>query len=120
MRIEIPHETERLGAVLIHNVQKVFELDTGLSKLTDEPTSVMQRICYEELFEIEKQMTIVIPMRNERIKLVEGVLCGIPNQCLTIILSNSSRDPVDRFAIVKAACENFSRLVLNNIIVVHQ
>jgi mannosyl-3-phosphoglycerate synthase len=120
MRIEIPHETERLGAVLIHNVQKVFELDTGLSKLTDEPTSVMQRICYEELFEIEKQMTIVIPMRNERIKLVEGVLCGIPNQCLTIILSNSSRDPVDRFAIEKAAFENFSRFVKKNIIVVHQ
>lgn len=122
MRIEISHETERLGAVLIHSVQKVFELDAGLLKPTDEPdrTSVMQRISYEELYEIEKQMAIIVPMRNERIKLVEGVLCGIPNQCLTIILSNSSREPVDRFAIEKAAFENFSRFVKKNIIVVHQ
>jgi mannosyl-3-phosphoglycerate synthase len=122
MRIEIPHETERLGAVLIHGVQKVFELDAGLFQPTSEPdrTSVMHRISYEELYEIEKQTAIIVPMRNERIKLVEGVLCGIPNQCLTIILSNSSREPVDRFAIEKAAFENFSRFVKKNIIVVHQ
>jgi mannosyl-3-phosphoglycerate synthase len=122
MRIEIPHETERLGAILIHSVQKVFELDAGLNRPTDKPdrTSVMQRISHEELDEIEKQMAIIVPMRNERIKLVEGVLCGIPNQCLTIILSNSSREPVDRFALEKAAFENFSRFVKKNIIVLHQ
>ena len=52
MRIEIPHETERLGAVLIHSVQKVFELDTGLSCESDEMdnrASVMQRIPYDLL-----------------------------------------------------------------------
>jgi mannosyl-3-phosphoglycerate synthase len=65
-------------------------------------------------------MAIIVPMRNERIKLVEGVLCGIPNQCLTIILSNSSRDPVDRFAIERASFENFSRFVQKKAVVVHQ
>lgn len=123
MRIEIPHETERLGAVLVHGVQKVFELDTGLSCESDEidnRASVMQRIPYDVLHEIKKRTAIIVPMRNERIKLVEGVLSGIPNQCLTIILSNSSREPVDRFAIEKAAFENFSRFVKKDVIIVHQ
>ncbi|RMG90781.1 MAG: mannosyl-3-phosphoglycerate synthase [Chloroflexi bacterium] len=122
MRIEIPRETERLGAVLIHSTQKVFELDSGLSHDQDsqETESVIQRIPYDALYEIEKQMAIVVPMRNERLKLVEGVLCGIPHQCLTIIVSNSPREPVDRFAIEQEAFENFSRFIQKDVLVLHQ
>ncbi len=29
MRIEVPYDTERFGAVLINSLQKVFELDAG-------------------------------------------------------------------------------------------
>ncbi|MEW5986705.1 MAG: mannosyl-3-phosphoglycerate synthase [Chloroflexota bacterium] len=122
MRIEIPRETERLGAVLIHRTQRVYELDSGLGN-HEEPYAdqmVVQRIPYEALHEIEKQMAIVVPMRNERIKLVEGVLCGIPNQCLTIIVSNSQREPVDRFAIEQEAFENFSRFTKKRVILIHQ
>lgn len=122
MRIEIPHEMERLGAVIIHSVQKVYELDAGLVAHEDPAPaqSAIESIPYDALHEIEKQMAIVVPMRGERIKLVEGVLCGIPNHCLTIILSNSPRSPVDRFAIERDAFLNYCRFTQKRVLVLHQ
>jgi mannosyl-3-phosphoglycerate synthase len=122
MRIAIPQETERFGAVLIHGVQHVWELDASLKQKKDaaSDSDTIRRISYEELHDIEEQMAIVVPMRNERIKLVEGVLCGIPNNCLIIIVSNSPRHPVDRFALEREAFERFSRFTNKQIIVVHQ
>ncbi|MFQ5825529.1 MAG: mannosyl-3-phosphoglycerate synthase, partial [bacterium] len=83
MRIEIPREIERFGAVRFYGLQKVLELDSGLNgSASPEPGTGIQQIPYEALFEIEKDMAIVIPVRNERLKLIEGVLAGIPHQCL--------------------------------------
>jgi mannosyl-3-phosphoglycerate synthase len=122
MRIAIPQDTERFGAVLIHSVQQVWELDAGLKqkKSSHNDPDIIRRISYEELHDIEEEMAIVVPMRNERIKLVEGVLCGIPNNCLIIVISNSPRHPVDRFALEREAFERFSRFTDKEIIVVHQ
>lgn len=122
MRIEIPRDTERFGAVLIHGVQNVLELDASLTvQPPDAPASnIIQRISNEELNQIAAQMAIVVPMRGERIKLVEGVLCGIPNNCLVIVASNSPRHPVDRFALEREAFERFSRFTNKQVIVVHQ
>lgn len=122
MRIEIPSDTERFGAVLIHSVQKVFELDAGLLSEAEQTDtrSTLQRISYETLYGIEKEMAIIVPMRNERIKLVQGVLTGIPHHCLTIIVSNSPREPVDRFALERDAFQRFSRFIGKEVIVVHQ
>jgi mannosyl-3-phosphoglycerate synthase len=122
MRIEIPRDTERFGAVLIHGVQNVLELDSSLTNQPeDAPASdIIQRISADELNQIASQMAIVVPMRGERIKLVEGVLCGIPNNCLVIVASNSSRHPVDRFAMEREAFERFSRFTNKKVMVVHQ
>lgn len=122
MRIAIPQDSERFGAVLIHSVQQVWELDANLKQKKENPTEsdVIRRISYEELHDIEQQMAIVVPMQGERIKLVEGVLCGIPNNCLVIIASNSSRHPVDRFALEQEAFARFSQFTNKQIIVVHQ
>lgn len=122
MRIEIPKDTERFGAVLIYGVQNVLELDSSLKtpKNSLPDSDVIRRISYEELHDIESQMAIVVPMRGERIKLVEGVLCGIPNHCLVIVASNSPRHPVDRFALEREAFERYSRFTHKNLIVVHQ
>jgi len=122
MRIEIPSDTKRCGAVLIHSVQKVFELDSGLRSEAEQTDSrsTLQRISYETLYGIEKEMAIIVPMRNERIKLVQGVLTGIPHHCLTIIVSNSPREPVDRFALERDAFQRFSRFIGKEVIVVHQ
>ncbi|MBP7998180.1 MAG: mannosyl-3-phosphoglycerate synthase [Chloroflexi bacterium] len=122
MRIAIPQDTERFGAVLIHSVQHVWELDASLKQKKDirNDSDIIRRISYEELNDIEQQMAIVVPMRGERIKLVEGVLCGIPNHCLVIIASNSPRHPVDRFAMEREAFARFSKFTDKQIIVVHQ
>jgi Mannosyl-3-phosphoglycerate synthase (osmo_MPGsynth) len=34
-------------------------------------------------------MAIVILIKNEKLNLFEDVLCGIPNECITIIVSGS-------------------------------
>lgn len=125
MRIGIPQDSERFGAVLIHGVQPVWELDAGLkrqktAKSDKTDTEIIRRISYEELHDVQQQMAVVVPMRGERIKLVEGVLAGIPNNCLVIIASNSSRDPVDRFALEREAFARVAKFTGKRILVVHQ
>jgi len=121
MRIEIPREVERFGAVRFGELQKVFELDSGLTETpSQEQITNIHQIPYEALHQIENDMAIVVPVRDERLKLVEGVLCGIPHQCLIIIISNSPRSPVDRFSMEKDALENFCMFVNKNALIAHQ
>lgn len=121
MRIEIPREVERFGAIRFGGLQKVFELDSGLHKdSTHKKGSTITQIPYEELYHIEKDMAIVVPIYQERLKLIEGVLCGIPHQCLTIIVSNSPRHPVDRFAMEKDALNDFCHFSNKQALIVHQ
>ncbi|MFP4094442.1 MAG: mannosyl-3-phosphoglycerate synthase [Cyclobacteriaceae bacterium] len=122
MRIEIPREVERFGPIMFHDVQKVYELDAGLKSAKNESreNSTIVRLSYESINEIEKDMVIVVPVMEERIKLIEGVLCGIPNDCLTVIVSNSPREPIDRFYIEKDAIEHAARFMGKDVIVVHQ
>ena len=97
MRIEIPREVERFGPIMFYDTQKVYELDSGLKNTKDERLdSAMTRISYESFQEIQKQMVIIVPVMEERIKLIEGVLYGIPHNCLIIVISNSPRDPAPR------------------------
>ena len=108
MKIEISREIERFGPIKIHGVQKVFELDGGLKNADndEEKNPILRRIAYDVQHEIQEQMAIVVPVRNERIKLIEGVLSGIPHHCLVIIVSNSPREPMDRYKLEKDAIEH--------------
>ncbi|MCC5024519.1 MAG: hypothetical protein J6386_17760 [Candidatus Synoicihabitans palmerolidicus] len=69
MRIESPREFERLGAVRIYGLQKVYELDAGPESTSEEQDddSVVRRVPSEALHNIESQMAIVVPVRNERL-----------------------------------------------------
>lgn len=122
MKIEIPKYSERVGAVIFHEAQKIYELDSGLQ--IDEafvsPFHVIQQIPYEKLSEIEKDMAIVIPMRNERLRLLEGILAGIPQACTPLIVSNSTRDPIDRFSLECQTVDNFCRYAKKQYLIVHQ
>jgi mannosyl-3-phosphoglycerate synthase len=122
MRIEIPREAERLGRVVFHGVQRILELDAGLrtekERTPGNPTT--WRISYERRQQIERQMAIVVPVRKERIRLIEGVLCGIPHDCLTLVISNSPREPIDRFLMEKAAIERFGKFIDKTVAVIHQ
>lgn len=124
MRIEIPHYTERFGAVRIYNVQHVFELDTGMSNEEEDFTQMagqtIRCIPYDVINGIEKQMAVVIPCKQERLKVLEGVFCGIPHDCLTILVSNSSREPIDRFQMERETFSQFCQFVQRSAILIHQ
>jgi mannosyl-3-phosphoglycerate synthase len=121
MRIEIPREVERFGPIMFYDTQKVYELDSGLRHTREEKLNgTMTRISYESFQEIQKQMVIVVPVKEERIKLIEGVLYGIPHNCLIIVISNSPRDPIDRFTIEKNALERLARFMNKRMLVLHQ
>ncbi|HKU50127.1 MAG TPA: mannosyl-3-phosphoglycerate synthase [Nitrososphaera sp.] len=120
MKLDFPRYTERLGAVSIHTVQRIYELDSGKSKgfLTSHQT--IKKFDYDEISNILHDLAIVIPMKNEKLKLLEGVLSGIPNECLVIIVSNSSRSPVDRFTMEAEAIRQLGRFMDKKMIILHQ
>lgn len=118
MRIEIPREFERVGAVQVLGLQKVYELDGGLG--THERNSVIERIPQETLQAHLSEMAIVVPVKEERLKLIEGVLVGIPAACEVIVVSNSSRSPVDRFQLEADTLENYAKFTGKKITLVHQ
>ncbi len=118
MRIEIPREFERIGAIQIFGLQKVYELDGGIGE--HERSSVIECIPQDVLHEQMKNMAIVVPVKEERLKLIEGVLVGIPSSCDVIIVSNSSRTPVDRFQLEVATVENIAKFTGKKITIVHQ
>jgi len=119
MKLDLPRYTERFGAISLHGVQRVYELDSGFNdgRTTSE---TIRSIGNEEISEIERKIAIVIPIKGERLKLLEGVLSGIPHDCLTIIVSNSPRQPVDRYKLEKEALEQFNRFVGKNALILHQ
>lgn len=121
MRIERPKDIERFGAVRFGTLQKIFELDSGMEN--GEPaaySSVIQPISNNDLHDIEREMAVIVPVKNERLKLIEGVLCGIPHPCLIIIVSNSPREPVDRFGMEEDALQEFCAFTRKRAMIVHQ
>ncbi|MCC6459167.1 MAG: mannosyl-3-phosphoglycerate synthase [Saprospiraceae bacterium] len=122
MRLEIPTNAERFGANTFYQVQKIYELEGGYGIDTefDSPFHVIQQIPYDRLHEIEKDLAIIIPVKNERLRLLEGVLCGIPHACLPIVLSNSQNEPTDRFRMECSMVDTFCRHAKKKYLIAHQ
>jgi mannosyl-3-phosphoglycerate synthase len=57
---------------------------------------------------------------NETRSVIEGVLAGIPHDCLIVLVSNSDRAPVDRYEIEAQTVEQFCRLAGRSAVSVHQ
>ncbi len=119
MKLDLPRYTERFGATSLHGVQRVYELDSGFDDGSTVSESIVN-IGNNQIVDIERRMAIVIPTKGERLRLLEGVLSGIPHDCLTIIVSNSARQPVDRYKLEKEALQQFNRFVGRNAFILHQ
>jgi mannosyl-3-phosphoglycerate synthase len=116
MRLEQSHRTERFGAVRIHELQRVIQLDSG-----DATGTVRDGVVsHEAIRAVEREMVIVIPCMNETRRVIEGVLSGIPHDCLVVLVSNSARHPVDRYEIEAQTVEQFCRSAERSAITVHQ
>ena len=120
MKLEIPRFTERFGAVNLNSVQKVYELDSGAKQEIYQPPQTIRKVETEEVENMESKLAIVIPIRNEKLKIFEGVLSGIPHDCFNIIISNSDRYPVDRFRTEYNAVNQYNRFVGRDSIIIHQ
>ena len=98
MFIESPRYTECFGSVRLNHVQKVIALDSGLkSELPPHGTMGVIKINEETIKHFEDKMAVVIPVKDEKLKLFEGVVSGVPHDCLVIVVSNSQRGKVDRY-----------------------
>ena len=121
MRLDFPILRERFGAVLLYGLQSVYELDAGLiGDDTDQSYDAIRRIPYETRHEALCNMAIVIPTHSEKIKLIEGVIAGIPYPCKIILVSNSPRTPIDRFQLEKDLIKTISGYNHRRIVCVHQ
>jgi len=115
MRLADSFRSERFGAVRIHELQRVIELDSGMSAGAGS-----RIVAPDELRAVESQMVIVVPCMNEARGVIEGVLSGIPHDCLIVLVSNSDRAPVDRYEIEAQTVEQFCRLAGRSAVSVHQ
>lgn len=122
MRLDLPRLRERFGAVLLYGMQSVYELDSGMigDEVKTRRDAATQRVPYERLHSSLSNMAIVVPVKGEKLKLVEGILSGIPNPCQIIIVSNSDRAPIDRYQLEKDMADTFAAYTNRPIITVHQ
>jgi mannosyl-3-phosphoglycerate synthase len=119
MKLDVPRYTERFGATSLHGVQRVYELDSGFDDGRNMAETLVS-VGNDQISDIERRMAIVIPIKGERLRLLEGVLAGVPHDCLVIIVSNSPRQPVDRYKLEKDALQQFNRFVGRDAIIMHQ
>ena len=121
MRIESPRYTERFGVVRINEVQKVLELDSGRrAEFPGKEAIAVRKIEEEEIRNIEERMAVVIPIKDEKLKLLEGVISGIPHDCLVIVVSNSQGGRIDRFRMEMDALSQFCHFTQRQALSVHQ
>lgn len=118
MKLDLPRYTERFGATSLHGVQRVYELDSGFDDGRSMSETIM-RAGNDQISEIGRKMAIVIPIKGERLRLLEGVLSGVPHDCLVIIVSNSPRQPVDRYILEKDPLQQFNKFVGRNALILH-
>ncbi len=121
MRIETQRYTERFGSVRLNDVQRVLELDSGGGKETGPSENLtVLKITEEVIKDYEQQMAIVVPVKDEKLKLFEGVVSGVPHDCMLIVVSNSQRKRVDRFRMERDALSQYCSFTQRTALIIHQ
>ncbi|MFC1930288.1 mannosyl-3-phosphoglycerate synthase [Chloroflexota bacterium] len=121
MRIESPRYTERFGSVRINDVQRVLELDSGRAKtLPLNENIAVNKVEEDDIKDFEEKMAIIIPIKDEKLKLFEGVISGVPHECTIIAISNSRRKRVDRYKMEKDTLGQYCRFTRRDAVILHQ
>ena len=121
MFIESPRYTERFGSVRMSHVQRVISLDSGAKRRPHSHRATgVKKIDEETIRYFEDRMAIIIPTKDEKLRLLEGVVSGVPHDCLVIVVSNSQREKVDRFRMEGDIIDQFCRFTLRQALIVHQ
>ncbi len=115
MLIEMPRHTEIFGSVKIHELQRVLKLDSGGF---ENPRA--KDISFGEIKAVLEHLAIIIPIKDEKIHLLDGVLRAIPFDCTVIVVSNSERDAHDIYRMEKDVITNIHNLTQQEILSIHQ
>ena len=115
MLLEIPRHTEIFGSLKIHELQRVIKLDSG-----DFESPLANSISREAIRDVLRRSAMIIPIKNEKIHLLDGVLRAIPHDTSVIVVSNSAREPQDRYKMEREAVEHIANLTGQPIMMIHQ
>jgi mannosyl-3-phosphoglycerate synthase len=98
-----------------------LELDSGTRIPSQIEESVgPQRIERDVIAGIQQKLAIVLPIKDEDLKLFEGVLSGVPHDCLMIVMSNSQRENIDNLKREQEILDRFCTATKRNAIIMHQ
>ncbi len=115
MLLELPRHTEIFGSVKIHELQRVIKLDSGGF---ENPRAC--DITWEDIKSILKRLAIIVPVKDENLHLLDGVLRAIPFDCTIIVVSNSARAPQDIYNMEKEVITGIHNLTQQEFISIHQ
>ena len=115
MLIELPKHSEIFGCIKIHELQRVLKLESEKVE-----TPLLKGITNDELEDIFHKMAIVVPVKDERLHLLDGVLRSIPQGCRIIVVSNSQRIEKNLFKMECDLVSNFHKVTGHPITIIHQ
>jgi len=115
--LEAPVYKELFGAVEIYEALKVIKLDTQTREVG---SLTVKNVPREDIYRTLEDIAIVVPMKNEKLQLVDGVLKAIPHQCPIIIVSNSKREGPNLFKQEVDLVKHFYNLTRSRIVMIHQ
>jgi len=114
--MEYPYRFESYGAVRIHELAKVLEIDS----LNHKGHRGVHTLDCEKQAEYASKTAIVIPVKNEDILTLENVISAVPHSSTVILVSASSREPVDRYSYEVDLAQSIYSATQRKIIVLHQ
>ncbi len=117
MLVEHPRRIERYGAVRLYDVVRVVSLN-GLGFEGGDGTLYYAGL--ERAERLARETVFVVPVKDEDLFTLEGVISGIPQGSWVVIVSASSRSPVDRYSDEVSLAKLLSRTADRKIVVINQ
>jgi mannosyl-3-phosphoglycerate synthase len=116
LMLEKPGFFELYGALKIHSLARVVELQAVGARAGDglhvlEPSDVE---------EMAPRLAIVVPIKDDEIISLANVASAIPHASPLVIVSASSREPVDRFRHEKELAKALHEKTGRGVLVLHQ
>ena len=117
MLVEAPRTAERIGALTVYDTQKVLKLE---SSRNFKDTPLIKSIPYDVFEEYYSKLAIIVPIKNESLKLFEGVLSAIPQDITVIVVSNSYMDGFDRYKMERDILKSVHKFSQQPMMIIHQ
>ncbi|MCE4616591.1 MAG: mannosyl-3-phosphoglycerate synthase [Aeropyrum sp.] len=114
--LSLPSKFEVFGAVRIYDVARVLSL-------AGKPKAGPPNIVYvdrSELEDVASRTAIVVPVKDEDMLTLENVLRSIPTESPVIIISASSKEPVDRVEAEAELARLISRTLVRDVALIYQ